>query len=61
MKSILLAAALLLGACNDSPATPPKIAAPQRESLEKAKGVEQVLQKENEESQKKISEAEGGS
>lgn len=60
MKFILLAAVLLLGACDGSPAAPPKIAAPQREALEKAKGVDQVLKKENEESQKKISEAEGG-
>lgn len=59
MKFILLAAVLLLGACDDSPAAPPKIAAPQREALEKAKGVDQLLQKENEESQKKISEIEG--
>lgn len=59
MRFILLAAVLLLGACDDSPATPPKIAAPQREALEKAKGVEQVLQKENEASQNKINEADG--
>lgn len=61
MKFILFAAVLLLVACDGTPATPPKIAAPQREALEKAKGVDQILQKENEESRKKISEAEGGS
>ena len=60
MKFILLVTVLMLGACGGSPATPPKIAAPQREALENAKGVDQVLQKGNEESQKKISEAEGG-
>jgi len=43
MKYILLAAALLLSAC-DKPPTP-KIAAPQREALEKAKGVDQAVQK----------------
>lgn len=59
MKYILLAVILLLNACDDSSSPTPKIAAPQREALEKAKGVEQVLQKENEASQKKISEAEG--
>ncbi len=60
MKFILLVAILMLGACDGTPDTPPKIAAPQREALEKAKNVDQVLQKGNEESQKKISEAEGG-
>lgn len=60
MKLILLAVILLLGACDGAPAPTPKIAAPQREALEKAKGVGQVLQKENEESQKNIGEAEGG-
>lgn len=59
MKFILLAVVLLLSAC-DKPSTPtPKLAEPQREVLEKAKGVDQVLQKSNEESQKKISESEG--
>ena len=59
MKYILLAVILLLSACDGSSAPTPKIAAPQREALEKAKGVEQTLQKANEESQKKISDAEG--
>lgn len=59
MKYILLTVVLLLNACGGSSSTTPKIAAPQREALENAKGVEQVLQKQNEESQKKISEAEG--
>lgn len=58
MRCMLLAIILLLGACDGSSAPTPKIAEPQRESLEKAKGVEQVLQKANEESQQKISEAE---
>ncbi|MBI5626141.1 MAG: hypothetical protein HY935_02895 [Nitrosomonadales bacterium] len=55
MKYILLAVVLLLSAC-DKPPTP-KIAAPQREALEKAKGVEQAVQKEADESQKKIEDA----
>lgn len=57
MKYILLAVALLLAAC-DKPPTP-KIAAPQREALEKAKGVDQVVQKNAEETQNKAKEAEG--
>jgi len=46
---ILLAIALMLAAC-DKPAIP-KIAAPQREALEKAKGVDQVVQQNTEESE----------
>jgi len=57
MKYILLAVVLLLNACDKSSAVP-KIAAPQREALEKAKGVDQVVQKETEESKKKIEDAE---
>lgn len=45
MKTILVAAALLLGACNRSSAPVLKLAEPQREALEKARGVEQLLQK----------------
>ena len=57
MKYILLAVALLLAACDNS--TPvPKIAASQREALEKAKGVEQAVQKAAEESKQKIEDAE---
>ncbi|HEU0189189.1 MAG TPA: hypothetical protein VFQ97_04255 [Gallionella sp.] len=55
MKYILLAITLLFAAC-DKPPTP-KIAAPQREALEKAKGVEQTVQKEADESQKKLEDA----
>lgn len=57
MKCILFAIILLLGACDGSSAPTPKIAEPQREALEKAKGVEQTLQKAAEEQQKNISEA----
>jgi hypothetical protein len=58
MKYILLVVALLLSACDNS--TPaPKIAAPQREALEKAKGVDQAVQKNAEETQNKAKEAEG--
>ena len=56
MKYILLTVILLLYAC-DKP-TVPKIAAPQREALENAKGVDQAVQKDTEESKKKIEDAE---
>lgn len=59
MRYILLAVILLLGACDGSSAPTSKITEPQREALEKAKGVEQTLQKANEGSQKEISESEG--
>lgn len=55
MKYILLAVTLLFAAC-DKPPTP-KIAAPQREALEKAKGVDQVIQKEADASKQKIEDA----
>lgn len=58
MKYILFIAALSLNACDSSSHTAPKIAAPQREALDKAKDVEQLVQKQHEESQKKISDAE---
>jgi len=58
MKYILLTVVLLLGACDRPSPAVPKIAAPQREALEKAKDVEQLVQKQHEESQKKISGAE---
>ena len=56
MRYILLAFALLLVAC-DKPAAP-QIAAPQREALDKAKAVDQMVQKNTEESKKKIDDAE---
>ena len=56
MKYILIVVALLLAAC-DKPATP-KIAEPQREALEKAKGVDQAVQKDTEEMKKNIEDAE---
>lgn len=59
MRYILLAVMLLLGACDGPSAPTPKIAEPQREALEKAKGVEQTLQKADEESRQKASEPEG--
>jgi uncharacterized lipoprotein YajG len=55
MKLILLAIALLLAAC-DKPPTP-KIAAPQREALDKAKAVDQMVQKNTDETKKKIEDA----
>jgi len=58
MKYILLAAVLLLNACDGSSAPAPKIAAPQREALEKAKGVDQAVQKDTEQMKQKIEDAE---
>jgi outer membrane PBP1 activator LpoA protein len=58
MKFFMLTVILLLVACDNS--TPaPKIAAPQREALEKAKGVDQMVQKSAEETRNKAKEAEG--
>lgn len=67
MKHILLTSLLSLAACggssgnssSNSAGDAAKIAAPQREALEKAKGVDQTLQQANEAEQKKLSEAEG--
>jgi hypothetical protein len=59
MKHILLAVMLLLGACDGPSAPKPKIAEPQRKALEETKGVEQTLQKADEESRKKILQSEG--
>lgn len=56
MKYILFAIALVLSAC-DKPSVP-VIAAPQRAALEKAKGVDQVVQNATDESKKKIEDAE---
>ena len=56
MKYFVLAVALLLVAC-DKP-TAPKIAAPQREALDKAKAVDQAVQQNAEEEKKKIEDAE---
>lgn len=57
MKFFVLFVVLMLNACDNS-TTVPKIAAPQREALEKAKGVDQVVQNATEESNKKIEDAE---
>lgn len=56
MKFILLAVTLLLTACDKSAPTP-KIAAPQREALEKAQSVEQAVQKGADESKQEIEDA----
>ena len=56
MKYFLLAITLLFAACDKPPV--PKIAAPQREALEKAKAVDQTVQKNTDESKKKIEDAE---
>jgi hypothetical protein len=56
MKFILFAVLLMLSAC-DKP-TVPKIAAPQREALEKARNVDQVVQNATAASKKQIEDAE---
>lgn len=57
MKYFILALALLFAACDKSPPAP-KIAATQREALDKAKQVDQMVQQNTEESKKKIEDAE---
>jgi len=59
MKYFVLVPVLVmsLNAC-DSSSTAPKIAAPQREVLDKAKGVDQTVQKAADESKQKIEDAE---
>lgn len=52
MKYLLLAVVLILAAC-DKPATP-KIAAPQREVLDKAKQVDQMVQQNTEALKQKV-------
>ncbi len=60
MRFIFIALCLLLtSACGKPDTDPPKIGESQREALEKARGVEQTLQKEAEETRKRIDEAEG--
>ncbi len=56
MKYVLIAITLLFTACDRSQQTP-KIAEPQRQALDKAKAVEQTMQKEADETKKKIEEA----
>jgi len=56
MRYILLAFVLLLAAC-EKPATP-KIAESQLKVLDNAKAVDQMVQKNTEESKKKIEDAE---
>lgn len=56
MKYLLLVVVLLLNACDNS-STAPKIAAPQRDALEKAKGVDQILKNANDETKQKIEDA----
>lgn len=57
MKYFVLCVVLLISACDNS-STAPKIAAPQREALEKAKGVDQTVQNAADESKQKIEDAE---
>lgn len=56
---LLFSLSFSLVACDAPP--PPDIIKPQREALEKAKGVEQTLQKDADDTRKKIEEAEGTS
>ncbi|HTN93528.1 MAG TPA: hypothetical protein VMJ33_03015 [Gallionella sp.] len=56
MKYLLLFVVLLLNACDNS-STAPKIAAPQRDALEKAKAVDQTVQKSTDETKQKIEDA----
>ena len=57
MKYFVLVVVLLLNACDNS-SSAPKIAAPQRDALEKAKGVDQTLQNAADETKQKIEDAE---
>lgn len=59
MRIVMFVAVLLLGACDGTSAPAPKIAEPQREALEKARGVEQTLQQSSEQLREKVGEAEG--
>lgn len=60
MRFIVIVICLLLtSACGKPDTDRPKIAEPQREALEKARDVEQTLQKEAEETRRRIDEAEG--
>ena len=59
MKIILFAVILLLGACDGPSAPTPKLAEPQREALEKARGVGQTLQQSSEQMRDKVGDAEG--
>lgn len=54
---LMLILIVTLTACGESP-PPPDIIKAQREALDKAKGVEQTLQQQAEDTQKKIHEAE---
>lgn len=59
MRFLLLVGILLLGACDQPASSTSKIALPQREALEKAKDVNQVLQDANNKSHQQIEQAEG--
>ncbi len=57
MNYVIVVTLLLLGSCDGSSSPAPKIAAPQREALEKAKGVEQMIQNNADETKQKIDDA----
>jgi hypothetical protein len=56
MKYSVLTVVLLLMSCNNSTTTP-KVAEPQREALDKAKGVDQVINRSAEETKNKVDDA----
>jgi len=57
MRYVIFVALLLLAACDKPSTPPPQIAAPQREALEKAREVDQVVQDQAAAAQKQIDEA----
>jgi hypothetical protein len=58
MKYMCYAILLVLVGCDGSPSAP-KIAAPQREALERAKGIGQIVQENAEQTRAQAKEAEG--
>jgi hypothetical protein len=57
MKYLIIVTLLLIAACDGSNTPTPKIAAPQREALDRAKGVEQMIQNSADENRQKIDDA----
>ncbi|MGC2165682.1 MAG: hypothetical protein WA632_06690 [Gallionella sp.] len=57
MQYLIVVTLLLLAACDGSSTPVAKIAVPQREALDKAKGVEQTIQSNADETRQKIDDA----